>query len=56
MQTMPQALNRLKADVAGSFGQAKPARPRPLSAALTAPMKRLKPEVSRKPARAASLM
>ncbi|MNI70105.1 hypothetical protein D3C73_1258960 [compost metagenome] len=56
MQTMPQALNRLNADVAGSFGQANPDRPMPLSAALTAAMKRLNPELSRKPARAVSLM
>jgi len=56
MHRMPQALNRLKAEVAGSSGQVKPARPQLLSVALRPPMKRLKPELSRKPANAGSLM
>ena len=56
MQRMPHALNRLNADVAGSSGQVKPDSPRPVSAAFSAAMKPLKPELSRKPDNAASLM
>ncbi|MNV29700.1 hypothetical protein D3C71_1209340 [compost metagenome] len=56
MQRMPQALNRLNAEVAGSSGQVKPDRPHPLRVAFNPLMRRLKPEASRKPASAASLM
>ena len=56
MKMMPQALNRLKAEVGASSGHWNPARPTPVSSEFRPAMKALKPTPPRNSASAASSM